>query len=267
MATRPLLYILAPQPRGSAPTAYGVFDGPVELERLPSHLPKGGLVAIRPHPRSGPVDLAEAIEAAAARVTNAGLVLWPDCVGRRRAVELAACTRRLGIRAVVWTAAPSTGALRAQLTDPTDWPEAVVSWVRRRGAGVSPETAALLQRLADHAGGYRALVDLAAEHGPADWRWRRLFKADGIGPVGRWHAVLRAARLGLEIQRNPSLTVAELAYRSGFSASTALSDRLNHVVGARPGYIRNRLGWQWMLADAARRAKILQSGRIGPVRK
>jgi hypothetical protein len=75
MEVAPLLYTLTPTTANSFDGPYGVFQGPVDLERLPRHLSKGSLVAIRPHPAGKWRDVEQLINDAADRITNAPLVL------------------------------------------------------------------------------------------------------------------------------------------------------------------------------------------------
>lgn len=251
------LYTLTPSNQGPDRETYGDFVGPVAVDRLAMYLPKGSLVAVRPYPGSRWQPVAAAIEVAANRVVNSAVVLWPDCIGRRAAIRFAVLAGLLGIRTVVWQRAPPTGTLREQLTDPTDWPAAMLGWVRSRGVNVPAEITAILEILARHAPQYRTLSALAAEHGLSTRRCRRAFAVAGLATPGRWHAMLRAVGIALKIQRAPERRIADFAREFGFSGPTALSDRLNEVIGARPAFIRRRLGGQWMLADAAKRLKVL----------
>jgi hypothetical protein len=252
----PLLYTLLPEEH-PPDERYGAFAGPLTLPEVPTHLPRGALVAVRPRHGDEWNDIATAIDTTASRVVNASVVLWPDCVGRRRSVRLAALARLMGVRAVVWDGAPLTAMLRYDLTDPTDWPREAVLWVRRRGAPLDPSSAHLLEALAQQSAALRTLAAIIAGHGLGERAWRRLFVRAGLGMPGPWHAALRAVGIGIQVQRYPEQTLAQFAYQFGFSSGSSLSDRLHDVIGARPEFIRTRVGAAWMLADATRRLGIM----------
>jgi hypothetical protein len=137
--TEPLLYVLKPS-AGKRGREYGEFRGPVARASLPRSLVPGSIVALRPRAECSWTDLATGIETVQKRVINAPAVLWPDCVGHDRAVELSAKARAGGVRCVVWRAQPDRERLKRQLTDPYDWGLMVVLWLRNRGCQVPPET-------------------------------------------------------------------------------------------------------------------------------
>lgn len=249
-------YLLTPESSRSI-ERYGSLAGPVSLKGIATYLPKGSFVVVRPHPESPWPEVAGVIEMLWGRVVNAPIALWPDCVGRHGAVAFAAAARLLGVRIVIWRYDPPADSIRKASTDLTDWPQTVLRWVRSRGATVPPEQGVLLERLAESSGHYRTFSQLAAVGGPAQTQWRRRFQAAGLGSPGRWHAVLRAVRIAVAIQAEPEKPIAEFAETFGFSGASALSDRLNDVIGARPVFLRGHLGGLWMLADAVKRSGIM----------
>lgn len=255
------LHVLKPDAEGPRTGRYGEFDGALVLDDVPRYLPKGSLVGIRPLPTAGWAATAEVIEATADRVVNAPLALWADLVGRRTSLQFAANAGLIGIRVVTHARSPAVEELRAALTDPVGWTKLVVAWISRRHGGLATDVAMLLEPMVAQAPRHSTVQAMADRLGPAPWKWSRVFSAAGLGPVGSWHRVLRAMGIALEVQRNPTTRVAVVAHHYGYSGSSALSDRLAVAIGARPTYIRAHLGWEWMLADALRRAQIMPGGR------
>ena len=251
----PAVYLLSPA-GSKEDAAYGELRGPVRPRDLPSHLPPGSLVAVRPHPAGVWIDCQSCIETTQRRLANAALALWPDLIGHGRAVDFAGKARLHGIRCIVWNARPDRERIREQLTDPADWPRMVAIWFRYRGVLLRPQIESLLEAMAAGALAHADVHGLAAQHGPPARRLSRNFRAAGLDGVGSWFSVLRVTRIGMEIQRRPKDSIESIALRTGYSTLSALSRRCYDDLGARPTFLRQHLGWQWMLAAALRRSGI-----------
>jgi hypothetical protein len=250
MTSPALIFFLTPPSPREPVDGHRKASGPVPQDQLPRYVPPGVMIVIRPCPGSTFSDVALIIESVAQRVVNAPILLWPDCIGRRRGVDFASRAWPLGVRCVVWTAEVDGDQLRERLADTFDWSSAVILWVQRRRVIIPPEAAALIRVIADHALNHRRFAELAIAAGPAKRTWYATFAAAGLSPPGHWFRALRGVRIALALQQNPRARVIDLALQFGFSSANVMSDRLHAVVGARPSLIRVRLGWEWMLATA-----------------
>lgn len=253
----PLLYLIEPAHPESNSHGFGLARGPFSRELLPPYLQRGSLIVIRPTPHSEWSDLDEAIEQAGRRFVNGAMVLWPDCVGRRRAVELAARAGPKGVQAIIWQSDPPTPALRRALTELSDWPALVLRWLRWRGILPSAQVREILEFLAGPGSCQRNIAHVAAAYGSSRRSWYDIFKRANLSPPNKWHTAFRAVRMAMVLQRDPKVPLHRVAFEHGFSSGAVLSDRLYDVIGARPSMIRCRLGGLWVLADALRRQGIL----------
>lgn len=251
------VYALQPHYAATDDGTYGVLGDPMAPARLPTRLSRGSVVVLRPSADGAWTELAGTMEAVATRVSNSTFALWPDHLAQRTAVQYAARARLLGIRAIIWTHRPLTSTLRAELTDPVDWPTTVVHWVRRRKGGLRADAASLLHILARHATEHRRLKALTVGYQLSNTQWKTVFEANGLGSPAVWHSALRVVGIALAIQRNPGTRLSELAFEIGLSGAGALADRVTDVVGASPSFIRKHLGGAWMLADAVKGLKLM----------
>lgn len=232
---------------------YGEFEGPVPPDCVRPYLPRGSVVAIRPHPGSGWHEVANDIGRVAARVINSSLALWPDRLDSRVAVSFATRARPLGAHAVVWTADPPTETIRTELVDVEDWPRQLLVWLRRRGLHFTTEAAWALDLLAARSPRHRFLGQLAHAEDMSAHRLKRCLESIGAGSAHQWWVAIRITGIALRIQQHHALKLEDIAYRLGFSSAAALGDRCWDLIGARPSSIRSLVGWQWILCDAGRR--------------
>lgn len=234
---------------------YHKLDRPI-AQGMHAVVPRGTVLVLRIDPRDGWDTIGTWIELLGRTVANAPLALCTDALDTCRAAEYGVRAGLAGVRAVLTDASPPVDALRRQLTDLTTWPTAVALWFRAHGTGPSIAVSDLLGQLAAHVVEHRALSDLAAAHGPPVWTWRRRFAAARLGSAPVWFHALRMTTVAMALQREPLCRLYQIATNAGFSSAAALSDRCWDCIGARPTYIREHLGWQWVLADALRRGGV-----------
>lgn len=249
------LHLLIPKAR--AGERYGRFGPPLEPATLPDVLPPGSIIAIRAG--LDDTDALDALyDATARRVPAAAIVLWVDPAMAQPDELIRATT--VGADGNVFDGAPRTTWLREQLTpSPARLAPLVCQWAERRyGRDLVRRLDGLLEQLVSLAAAHSCLNSLVAKSGRSEATWRRRFTRAGCS-LSAWHAAIRYTVIALELQRSPDVTVEQLAFRFGLSSGSALGDRLARVTGARPSFIRHRLGWQWLLSSAVR-----QSDAISP---
>src|SRR5690606_35167026 len=111
----------------------------------------------------------ERLQLALARTT---FVLWLDLVERERVASLAAAGGRRGIRGFVVRPLLDDALLRAQLTDPRDFPIDLVRWLERRGFELRRPVHEMMRAAIGHAATCRSVAQLAARSGGNLVRWR-----------------------------------------------------------------------------------------------
>jgi AraC-like DNA-binding protein len=68
--------------------------------------------------------------------------------------------------------------------------------------------------------------------------------------------VFRLLRACVDVQREPHLSVSDMAYSCGYSDDAALRTAMRNVMGTTPTEVRQHLGWEWLLCQALHRGGI-----------
>lgn len=90
---------------------------------------------------------------------------------------------------------------------------------------------------------------------------RRLLAASGFPPPYWWVRLGRILPAILELQREPELSLNEVAKTHGFARGVEFGDCLERVLGLTPGEARRMLGWEGLVcrglppSDSGRRAR------------
>lgn len=212
------------------------------LERMP-----GAVLAVAV---CRPTTDAHTIEAAARELARR--IPWCPVVVLLRmapeeALEAAARLSPFPIRAVVPETASLASLLRASLTDPSQMPEDVVAWLRRRAVPLNANTAELIQSIFALAPAHPSVASLLERcHVPSTTARFRLHKKS-LPPPSRWFHAARALHAALYLQARPDASARAAAYRLGLADHSALVHLLRRTFRTGVREIRGTLGWEWLL--------------------
>lgn len=229
-----------------------------QSEALPA-LPRGTLLAIRPAHIVTDERILREVERLQLALARTTFVLWLDLVERERVASLAAAGGRRGIRGFVVRPLLDDALLRAQLTDPRDFPIDLVRWLERRGFELRRPVHEMMRAAIGHAATCRSVAQLAARSGGNLVRWRRALQHAGVGSVANFHQILRLLAIAIQIQREPTTALSVISERYAFYDGAALRHRFAEVFGCPPSDARRYLGWEWMVDAALRRSGIVPS--------
>jgi AraC-like DNA-binding protein len=138
-------------------------------------------------------------------------------------------------------------ALRRQLTRPADLPGDVVEWLTLRGIRMTPSIRHLLHGIFALAPDSPTVAPLLTRIGTSESSARFRLQKKCLPPPGRWLQVARALTAALHLQARPDRALLPLALSLGYADHSALSHLLGRAFSVRPGEIRDRLGWEWLL--------------------
>lgn len=149
------------------------------------------------------------------------------------------------VRAVLRHGEPIAPTLRDRLTRPVGLGAEVTDWLGLRGLPLPPRVAAPIRALFDDGGRTmaRALEPLSL----SERTLRRYFARRGLPPPREWHAAARALRAVLCLQREPTASLLDVSFRTGYGDHSSLSRQIKRLFNLRPGEIRRTLGWEWVL--------------------
>lgn len=163
------------------------------------------------------------------------------------ALDFAAMSPRLNLRAVLLRGAPPEPHLRSALTRTHQLGREAVEWLRLRRIPLSPTLSHAVRHLV--AGGARAtsLTQLlrAARTAPSSLRSR--LRRKQLPSPASWHRLGRALHVAVRIQASPRKSLLLLAHECGHGDHAALIRQFTGCFGIRPATVRGTLGWEWLL--------------------
>jgi len=231
------------------------------FERVPAsqsigsrfRLRRGTLIALRPSPRTNGADLLDETNRIRLEAPAATIILWLDKLDERAEIELAAVAGKEGIRGFVTSAAPDVDVLRRELTETAGLATDLIRYLRARGWVLPPSVRDLVHGVLEHAAECRAVRRLA-DFVDSSPRWTREMKACGLGTPRPFFQVVRCMVIAIDMQREWTTRLEDIAWRYGFHDASALHHRVVEVFGCSPTDVRRWLGWEWLLATGVTRA-------------
>ncbi|HEX5387381.1 MAG TPA: helix-turn-helix domain-containing protein [Gemmatimonadales bacterium] len=169
---------------------------------------------------------------------------------RRVPAADASCLRRsaeLGVRAVLYEDEPPRETLQPALTDPTSLTDGVEEWLALRGLRAPAAPVRLIVEIFRLAPATPKLRLLVRALGRPERTVRSWFERAGLPGPGAWLAAAHATHAALRLQRERQKPLLTLAVECGYSDHSSLSRQAVRLFGARPGEIRQTLGWEGLL--------------------
>lgn len=173
------------------------------------------------------------------------IVLRLGSVSERYAVEIGRLAAEHRVRGILIDGEDVEASLRRQLTGREHLVEDFLAWLSCCTVRLSDFSRFVIERI------FRA----ALQHEPLSKTVRQLgvgsestirdrFRIEGLPSPRKWRRLAEALYAVLWIQRETGSLFAQ-ARELGYSDASALSHQLAGVFSARPGTIRQTIGWEW----------------------
>jgi AraC-like DNA-binding protein len=239
---------------GPTPAVFRLTPPYTRFEEVPNldtlhtpDLPLGSVLAIELAGHDGWGEVAELAPRLRVRFPAAPVVLrvrGATGVDPQEAARLAA---PLHIRAVLGDDAPPRETLQAVLTDPASLTHELEDWLTVRGVAPPPMLRSLIVDIFRQAPSYPRLHGLLQALGRPERTVRNWFQRAELPGPGAWLAAAHAVYAALRLQRERQTSLLTIAVECGYSDHSSLSRQAVRLFGARPGEIRQTLGWEGLL--------------------
>jgi AraC-like DNA-binding protein len=162
-------------------------------------------------------------------------------------VEAARIAAPFHIRAVLGDDAPPRETLQTVLTDPASLTHDLEDWLAVRGVDPPAPLRSLILDIFRQAPSHPRLHGLLQSLGRPERTVRNWFQRAGLPGPGAWLAAAHAVYAALRLQRERQTSLLTIAVECGYSDHSSLSRQAVRLFGARPGEIRQTLGWEGLL--------------------
>lgn len=239
---------------GPSVSVYCLKPPYVEFEEVPDPealasdaLPLGSLLALEIADGVPWDAVAQAVPRLRARFPAAPVVLRVRRGVSADHAELARRSGELHVRALLYEDEPPRETLQPALTDPATLPEEVLEWLSVRGVRSPPALCRLIAEIFRQAPSHARLRSLLRSLGRPERTVRSWFRRAGLPGPGAWLAAAHATYAALRLQRERQTSLLTIAVECGYSDHSSLSRQAVRLFGARPGEIRQTLGWEGLL--------------------
>lgn len=213
----------------------------------PDDLPLGAVLVVDVHDDAGWDTAAEWVPRLRQQAPAAPVVVR---LGPQNSTDPAGALRRAGamhVRAVLYDGEPPRETLQPALTDPASLTDGLEEWLALRGVSPPPAPLRVIGEIFRRAPSHAKLRTLLRGLGWPERTVRSWFeRADLPGP-GAWLAAAHATYAALRLQRERQKPLLAIAVECGYSDHSSLSRQAMRLFGARPGEIRQTLGWEGLL--------------------
>jgi AraC-like DNA-binding protein len=151
-------------------------------------------------------------------------------------------------RGVLPTAGPGTeGALRTLLAAaPLSLPEEATHYMARLGVIRDDEARDRVAAIFAGAPHVTSIEQLARNLCQSRRTLGRFFRARGLPVPSHWLQFARLLHVAIHLQ-NTSATINRVAARFGFADGFSMSNSMKRLIGYRPSFVREHLGWEWLI--------------------
>lgn len=151
-------------------------------------------------------------------------------------------------RGVLPVAGPGTeSALRTLLgAAPPSLPEAATDHLTHLGLIRDRETRDRITTVFASAPHVSSIEELAGRLCQSRRTLGRFFKARGLPVPSHWLQFARLLHVAIHLQ-NTSTTINRVSGRFGYPDGFTMSNSMNRLVGYRPSFVREHLGWEWLI--------------------
>ena len=173
-----------------------------------------------------------------------------------RPLPVIAGAHALGFDAVILEGDTLSEALAAFLAAPLDLPGEWLRWLEERRA-VPGRLSDLVRGILTIGPEAASVGSLTARLETPDRTIRQLLRQHTLPKLERWYDGVRLLAADLQLQREPALSVEEMAQRLGYSDAYSYSSRAYRLFGITPAASRKLLGLGWRLDAWWRRSRRL----------
>ena len=144
-------------------------------------------------------------------------------------------------------------ALRSLLAaPPTALPHAVTGYLDAAGMIPTDTARDMILGIMQSAPDTSSVEQLASRMCQSRRTLGRYFKEHGLPVPSHWLAFARVVHVALHIQ-NSSTAASRLAIRFGYPDGYTMSNQMKRMTGHRPSFVREHLGWEWIVESWIRR--------------
>ncbi len=122
----------------------------------------------------------------------------------------------------------------------------LVEYLRWRGIVLDRETRRIVLRLVELSAGTTSIAAAARGVYLSRRALGRRFRDRGLPVPSHWLQFARVLRAAVALQSS-SASVFDVARALGYPDGFTLSNQMDRLVGVRPSFVRERLGWEWLV--------------------
>lgn len=155
---------------------------------------------------------------------------------------------------------PSAGrglarALRTLLAaPPSSLPRAVADHLEGAGLLLDSDARELVETIFGSAPHVSSIEKLASKMCQSRRTLGRFFQTRGLPVPSRWLQFARILHVAITIQ-NTRMSIGRVSTRFGYTDGFTLSNSMKRLTGHRPTFVRERLGWEWIVETWIRRER------------
>jgi AraC-like DNA-binding protein len=240
--------------RGPAPPVHRLSPPYLAFEPLgdpgslgPDDLPLGAVLVIDVPDDAGWDAAAEWVPRLRTQCPAAPVVVRLGQLGAADPTAVARRAAALRVRAVLYDGEPPRETLQPALTDPASLTEGLEEWLALRGVASPQAPMRVIGEIFRRAPTHAKLRGLLRGLGCPERTVRSWFERAGLPGPGSWLAAAHATYAALRLQRERQKPLLAIAVECGYSDHSSLSRQAMRLFGARPGEIRQTLGWEGLL--------------------
>lgn len=157
-------------------------------------------------------------------------------------------------RGVLPVAGPGTeGALRLLLgAAPPSLPESATDHLARLGIIHEDDLRDRVRTIFASAPNVASIEDLARRLCQSRRTLGRFFRNRGLPVPSHWLQFARVLHVAVHLQ-NTTVTINRVSARFGYPDGFTMSNSMKRLVGHRPSFVREHLGWEWLIEAWLRR--------------
>jgi AraC-like DNA-binding protein len=157
-------------------------------------------------------------------------------------------------RAVIPSAGQGLGSALTTLlaAPPRSLPVAVADYLELAGMVPDEPSRKMVREVFGAAPQINSIERLAARMCQSRRTLGRFFQERGLPVPSHWLQFARLLHVAVQIQ-NTSLNINRIAARFGYTDGFTMSNSMKRLTGYRPSFIREHLGWEWIVQAWVRR--------------
>ena len=123
---------------------------------------------------------------------------------------------------------------------------AVADHLEDMGVIPDPETRKRIETIFSAAPGTRSIQGLSRRFCQSRRTLGRFFQERGLPVPSHWLQFARILHISIQLQ-NTTLNIGRVAVRFGYPDGFTMSNTMKRLTGYRPSFVREHLGWEWIV--------------------